>query len=42
MKIEYIKKLVCEIVILDDGNKGGTDWTAFYAKDNDSYYFDQF
>ena len=29
-------------VNLDNGSMGGTHWTAFYVKDNKSYYFDWF
>ena len=29
-------------VIIDNGVQGGTHWTAFYVKDNKSYFFDSF
>ena len=29
-------------VNIDNGQKGGTHWCAFYIKDNKSYYFDSF
>ena len=29
-------------VNIDNGSQGGTHWTAFYVKDNKSYYFDSF
>ena len=29
-------------VNLDDGRMGGTHWTAFYVKNNKSFYFDSF
>ena len=29
-------------VKIDDGSQNGTYWTAFYVKDNKSYYFDSF
>ena len=29
-------------VNIDDGSQGGTHWTAFYIKDNKSFYFDTF
>ena len=29
-------------VNIDNGSQGGTHWTAFYIKDNKSYYFDSF
>ena len=27
---------------IDDGSKGGTYWTCFIVKDNNSFYFDSF
>ena len=29
-------------VNIDNGSQGGSHWTAFYIKDNKSYYFDSF
>ena len=29
-------------VNIDNGSRGGTHWTAFYIKNNKSYYFDSF
>ena len=29
-------------VNIDDGSMGGNHWTAFYIRDNKSYYFDSF
>ena len=29
-------------IIIDDGFRGGSHWTAFYINNNKSYYFDSF
>ena len=31
-----------EFINIDDGRMGGTHWTCFIVKDNNSYYFDSF
>ena len=33
---------VMGFVIIDNGFQGGTHWSCFILKDNESYYFDSF